>query len=146
MLHSQVKLMSAALLSIIKKIISLTEVHKGFKEVPHYQSGSNRHIKRVFCAALRQFYAVIACIYHLLLHAFNLVSHHYGIFFTSVDSKLWKANTIMHLLDGTNIITFALEIFHTLEYILIICPANRIFSSKGCFMYVGVRRSGSDAA
>lgn len=115
-------------------------------EVPEDDAGTDRHIKGVLCAELRNLQTEISRIYNILAHAGHFIAEDYGIL-----SSLLRDEAVQHdgsggLLGTDHGIAILLQTADRIQGIVEMFPLNAVFRPESRLVDLGRRRYGAYSA
>ena len=104
------------------------------KEGPQDNASRNRHIYRVFCTHLRNFYRTIAHIDNRLLNAGNLITEDQSILYIGLNIYFIEHRSTLDLLNGKHAIALVFQFGNALLRRGVIAPGHRKLGSECSLM------------
>ena len=116
------------------------------EHLPNRYPRTHRHIERMFCAVLGDFYAEVAEIHDAVVNALDFVAKDEGNFWVLGKVHLVNHDALLGLLDGDDGVAVGLEVLDGVNTIGTMPPLHRLLRTEGCLADFGVGRTCRDAA
>ena len=108
-------------------------------------AGSDTDVEGMLGAILRNLYAGITGIDHLLLHAFDLVAEDDGILLARFDTEIVEHGAVLALFYGDELVALAAQPRHRVHRVFEIAPGDAVLGAECGLVDFGIGRCGGDA-